>query len=45
MPACLIEYGFISNSTEARQMNANATRYGQELYQAIVGYLQSEGKL
>ncbi len=45
MPACLIEYGFISNSTEAKQMNANATRYGKELYQAIVGYLQSEGKL
>lgn len=45
MPACLIEYGFISNSKEAKQMNANTTRYGQELYQAIVGYLQSEGKL
>lgn len=45
MPACLIEYGFISNATEARQMNANTTRYGQELYQAIVGYLESEGKL
>lgn len=45
MPACLIEYGFISNTKEAREMNANTTRYGQELYQAIVGYLQSEGKL
>lgn len=45
MPACLIEYGFISNASESRQMNANTTRYGQELYQAIVGYLQSEGKL
>ena len=45
MPACLIEYGFISNAKESREMNANTTRYGQELYQAIVGYLQSEGKL
>lgn len=45
MPACLIEYGFISNTQEAREMNANTTRYGEELYKAIVGYLQSEGKL
>ncbi len=45
MPACLIEYGFISNAQESKTMNANTARYGQELYQAIVGYLQSEGRL
>lgn len=45
MPACLIEYGFISNTAESRTMNANTSRYGQELYQAIVKYLQSENKL
>ena len=45
MPACLIEYGFISNAQESKTMNANTTRYGQELYQAIVGYLQSAGRL
>ncbi|MCD8019540.1 MAG: N-acetylmuramoyl-L-alanine amidase [Clostridiales bacterium] len=43
MPASLIEYGFISNSTEARKMNANTTRYGKELYEGIVDYLTSAG--
>ncbi len=45
MPACLIEYGFISNPSEARIMNAILDRYGKELYEAIVRYLQSERKL
>lgn len=45
MPACLIEYGFISNPSESRIMNANLDRYGKELYEAIVRYLQSEHKL
>lgn len=45
MPACLIEYGFISNPTEAKQMNANKTRYGRELYQAIVNYMKAKNKI
>lgn len=35
MPACLIEYGFISNPTEAKKMNANTTKYGTALYNGI----------
>lgn len=45
MPACLIEYGFISNTAESRQMNANLDRYGKELYESIVQFLQEKGKL
>ena len=45
MPACLIEYGFISNSTEARIMNANTERYGKELYEAVVNYLKTKGRI
>ena len=45
MPSCLIEYGFISNATEARKMNTNTARYGKELYEALVNYLKSQGKI
>lgn len=45
MPACLIEYGFISNTVEARQMNANLDRYGKELYDGIVNFLTEKNKL
>ena len=45
MPACLIEYGFISNAREAKTMNANTARYGKELYQAIVNFMRSKNKI
>ena len=45
MPACLIEYGFISNPKEERTMYANTARYGKELYQALVNYMKAEGKI
>lgn len=45
MPACLIEYGFISNPTEAKKMDANKARYGKELYQAIVTYMKDKDKI
>lgn len=45
MPACLIEYGFISNNREAIIMNANTERYGKELYEAVVNYLKTKGRI
>lgn len=45
MPACLIEYGFISNPKEEKIMHANTTRYGKELYQAIVNYMKLKGRI
>ena len=45
MPACLIEYGFISNKTQEKVMYANTERYGKELYEAIVAYMQTKGKI
>lgn len=45
MPACLIEYGFISNSKQAKIMHANTDRYGKELYEAIVAYMTAKGKI
>lgn len=45
MPACLIEYGFISNPTEARLMHANTARYGRDLYVGIVEYMRSKGRI
>ena len=35
MPACLIEWGFISNKTEAGKMNANTTKYGKAVYDGV----------
>ena len=45
MPACLIEYGFISNPIESRIMEVNKTRYGKELYEGIVEYMKSKGRI
>lgn len=44
MPACLIEYGFISNKTEAARMKANTTAYGKALYKAVVNLMKKQGK-
>ena len=44
MPACLIEYGFISNKTEAARMKANTTAYGNALYRAVVNLMKKQGK-
>lgn len=44
MPACLIEYGFISNKTEAARMKANTTAYGNALYKAVVNLMKKQGK-
>ncbi len=43
MPACLIEYGFISNTVESAQMKAKTTYYGQQLYKALVNYSVQKG--
>lgn len=45
MPACLLEYGFISNTKERRAMVANTSKYGKDLYNGIVSYLKSKGKI
>lgn len=45
MPACLIEYGFISNTREARIMNANTAKYGKELYNAVVNFMKTKGRI
>lgn len=45
MPACLIEYGFISNKVEAKLMHANTTRYGRQLYEGIVQYMKMRGRI
>lgn len=45
MPACLIEYGFITNKNEEKIMHANTTKYGIDLYNAIVSFLKSNGKI
>ena len=44
MPACLIEYGFISNKTEAARMKANKSVYGKALYNAVVNLMKKEGR-
>lgn len=44
MPACLIEYGFISNKTESARMKANTSAYGKELYKAVVNLMKKQGK-
>ena len=43
MPACLIEYGFISNPKEERIMHANTSRYGRRLYRSVMSYLENQG--
>ena len=45
MPACLIEYGFISNRTECISMNANMANYGKALYQSVVNFMKAKGKI
>lgn len=45
MPACLIEYGFISNSAERSKMNSHTSYYGQQLYNAVVSLSQSKGMI
>lgn len=44
MPACLIEYGFISNKTEAGRMKANTSVYGRALYNSVVNLMKKQGK-
>ena len=44
MPACLIEFGFISNPAEAVRMNQNLGRYGQALYNAVVSLMKRKGR-
>ena len=45
MPSCIIEYGFISNANQEKVIHANADRYGKELYEAIVAYMQTCGRI
>ena len=44
MPACLIEYGFISNKTESARMKANTSVYGKALYNSVVNLMKKQGK-
>lgn len=44
MPACLIEYGFITNSTEAKKMKVNSSVYGKALYRSVVNLMKEEGR-
>ncbi len=43
MPACLIEYGFISNAKEAAKMNLFKANYGKALYNTTVNFLTVKG--
>lgn len=36
MPACLDEFGFITNASEAKSMSENTDKYGEAVYEAIV---------
>lgn len=45
MPACLVEYGFVSNPLEAKLMHANTSRYGRDLYVGIVEYMKTKGRI
>ncbi|MBR5047624.1 MAG: N-acetylmuramoyl-L-alanine amidase, partial [Eubacterium sp.] len=45
MPACLIEYGFISNRSECIKMNANMANYGKALYQSIVDFMKAKNRI
>ena len=44
MPACLLEYGFISNPKEAKAMNISTSRYGKALYDSVVTLMKVQGK-
>ncbi len=44
MPACLIEYGFISNPSEAKRMNMNLGNYGLALYNGVVALMKNKGR-
>ena len=44
MPACLIEYGFLSNPKEARRMNQNLNLYGKSLYNGVVRLMKRKGR-
>lgn len=44
MPACLIEYGFISNKDEASKMKNNTSLYGKALYSSVVNLMKSKGR-
>lgn len=45
MPACLIEYGFISNINEERLMYSHTSYYGRKLYEAIEEYMKLKGRI
>lgn len=45
MPACLVEYGFVSNPLEAKLMHANTSRYGRDLYVGIVEFMKTRGRI
>ena len=44
MPACLIEYGFLSNPKEAKRMNQSFTLYGKSLYNGVVRLMKRKGR-
>ena len=44
MPACLLEYGFISNPKEAKVINISTSRYGKALYDSVVTLMKAQGK-
>lgn len=47
MPACLIEYGFISNRSDCIKMNTGIRNntYGKALYDTLVKYLRAKGRI
>ena len=45
MPACLIEYGFISNSKEAVSMKKNTAIYGKKLYDSVVSFMKTKKRI
>ena len=44
MPACLIEFGFLSNPKEAKRMNQNLNLYGKSLYNGVVRMMKRKGR-
>lgn len=42
MPACLLEFGFITNKTEALSMKSGTTRYGKAVYDGIVNLCKTK---
>ena len=43
MPACLIEYGFISNKKESAMLKANTAKFGKALYDSTVELMKKKG--